>query len=664
MSEQPQDVQNGSHTGLILSDRARDMLDGLRRYAMTYTWPQVPWGTLAEIGAIVLWAVWVGRAYLDLTPNQWPTGLEFGMAIHSHYVWTLLSECGLCVLWNGFVSGGMPAFVETHGVVLHPLVIVTTLGWGVINGVKIALIASLAMGGLAQWWLAKVLRLGLVPRLWSAGMAVVAGHIAGKMEVGLFPLVLSTAAASLVIAAGLDLALNRRPRTIVWFGLTLALALVSGQGYLQIGLLLGLVPAYMIFFVDDHLRIDPIWKSFFLGGLLAILLASIYLVPLVHFLPFFAKDIDSSFGSAQSLVYAPLNLVISDMDFYRTDILGKDPFPYQYLTYIGWIPVLFAILGLRIKRNLDWRVIPFLLISVFLIYSISSATLLRILVIPFPEFISGIRYPAIISGLVVPLILGTSALGLDCLLNIRWPSIMVGIFTERENSLRFDSRYLILSVLLLCSIKSGYDFSSQFLVTATLAESHYDVIEATKTESAQWISPPYGEHWWTPIALESGLKTTRPVRPWRWADRSPPEPFIEANRKPDLPEGASPLQVIDNINLYVFPDHEYAFVDTGTDKIPCRATAKGGHIDVDCDTDVSGTLWVMENHYSGWSARRDNVPIPLGGGQWLNVHAPAGASQYQFRYRPLDVAVGFMLTLSGVVLAIWLWFRPLRSWDD
>jgi hypothetical protein len=46
---------------------------------------------------------------------------------------------------------GVPAFVELHGAPLHPLVILTTLLWGAVNGAKLTVLACLALAGLAEW---------------------------------------------------------------------------------------------------------------------------------------------------------------------------------------------------------------------------------------------------------------------------------------------------------------------------------------------------------------------------------------------------------------------------------------------------------------------------------------------------------------------------------
>ena len=101
-------------------------------------------------------------------------------------------------------------------------------------------------------------------------------------------------------------------------------------------------------------------------------------------------------------------------------------------------------------------------------------------------------------------------------------------------------------------------------------------------------------------------------------------------------------------------------MDTGDRQIPCRATALGGNIDVVCLTTEPGTLVVQENQWTGWRAWRDGERIPLEHGPWLEVEAPLGEHEYEFRYRPWDVVLGIVLTVVGIVLAVWLWVTGPR----
>ena len=201
-----------------------------------------------ELGAIIAWAAFVGRGYLSFDPLTLPAGYfnEFGSAIMSHAVLTNPRACGLCVLWNGAVNGGNPAFAELHGAPLHPLVAGSTLLWGTITGAKVVVVASLALAGVAQWWLARVQGLSRLPRLWGALLAVTGSHLLARLDQGVVAVVLSTAACSLLLAPLLDTLLTGSRRSAVLLGIMLALALVSGQGYLQLGVALGLSPAVAV----------------------------------------------------------------------------------------------------------------------------------------------------------------------------------------------------------------------------------------------------------------------------------------------------------------------------------------------------------------------------------------------------------------------------------
>ena len=98
-----------------------------------------PWFAWMEISLIVLFALWVGRKYLNVEPYVWPAGTGLGTKLLGHYFWTNFSKCGVCALWNGGINGGRPALADLFGSQMHPLVAITTLIWGVIGGAKIAL---------------------------------------------------------------------------------------------------------------------------------------------------------------------------------------------------------------------------------------------------------------------------------------------------------------------------------------------------------------------------------------------------------------------------------------------------------------------------------------------------------------------------------------------
>jgi hypothetical protein len=608
---------------------------------------------LAEVGAIAAWALWVGRAYLNSEISVWPGGLDFTLNVQGYFPWTLLTRCGACVFWNGFVNGGVPALVELVAAILHPLFIAAILLWGVLNGVKYMVAAALILAGVAQWWLARVMRLSLVPRLWSAAMAVVGGHLAGRMENGLVEVIFSAASCALVIPIALELALHGRRRSAIVFGVLLGLALLAGQGYMQIGLVLCILPALVVFLFDDAFRLRPVWKEFALGGLIAILIAGALWVPLAHFWPNFAKPDDPGFAAVQPLEYLPLNLVIRDRAFYGLDALIKFPWPALYINYIGWVPVGLALLAFRLIPAEGRRTLVFMALAIVFVYLTAGGVTLKALA-PIAPLLRSVRHPSEISSMAVPLLLALAAWGLDLLLKLRWPQLTLTLAPGA--ALTVSAAWIVLALPLGWAVRSAYDFGQNWLTTYRLPREYFRAIPTLASAEARWVEAPYADWNFATVAFDNGLKVSNTYRPWWWKDRPPPPPSLQATRDPV--DAASPnfLGRTEVFNLVAQPDNLYAYVDTGAQRVPCRATALGGNIDVDCQTDAPGILTVHENHWTGWTAARDGFASQLGEGQWLSTAAPAGSHRYTFRYRPWDVPLGLVLTLIGLALAVRLWW--------
>jgi len=621
-------------------------------------------GSIIEIVVIVLWALWVGRAYLNLNPFVWPFGGEFSSSVQTHYVWTLLPECGTCMFWNGFVRGGAPAFADLHGSMLYPLIPLVTLIWGTVNGAKLALVFSLILAGIAQWWLIKEMGMGRAARLWCACMAVVSGHLAARMELGAFGVVLSTAACSLVVVPGLALARTGKRRYAILLAITLALAILSGQGYMQVGLALGIFPAFLVFF-PGHPCLRWLWKEFVLAGVLAMLLAGVLLVPLLHFYPNVFKEVDPDFKIAQPLAYIPLNLVIDDMPYYKSEILKPTPYPHLYANFLGWVPVLFAILALRFVPRAQLRLLLFFLVAIALVYLTASAFTLKLVADFFPPA-AGVRHPPQIAGLANPLILAVSAWGLEGLLKFKWPKIAL-----LRNSLDATRPWIAVDTVLLLviplafSLIQAYNFGQFWLVTLDIDPKLYQTAQLLKTESSQWVNLPFGEHFWMVPGIEAGLKIGVGIRTWGWKDREFPPVNREGTRAPVDPKASNFLTSFFGINMVTHAENEYAYIQSGAQQIACKAQARGGNIEVDCPAAAAGQLVVRENFWGGWFAWRDQTPVGFLPSKWLSVNAPEGAHHYSFRYWPWDVWLGLLLTLAGIVACVVLWRKsePVSSPD-
>jgi hypothetical protein len=614
-------------------------------------------GYFLEIIFIAIWAIFVGRAYLNMDRFVWPWGVEFAFAIKTHYIWNNLLTCGECVFWNGSFDGGAPAFANMHGSMLYPLVVFFTLLLGPLNGAKILLISSLFLGGIAQWWLSKIMGFSRVPRLWSGLIAVVGGHLAARMESGAVGVILSTAACSLVIAPGVALGLTGKRRYAILLGMMVGLAFLSGQGYMQVGMTLSILLAFVVFLPGREIELKNIWKEYLLAAFIAFLVAGIFFIPMIHFYSNFSKTSDISFGSAEVLRYIPLNHLINDFTFYRKDSLIPGPSAHLYANFLGWVPILLAILAWRFIPRSKFRLLTYFLVAIILSYLAASGDSLRLISMVFPVA-AGVRFTGVIAGLANPLILGLSAWGLDAILKTR--------FQKPEFISRFQKWsdinvvLLILTVPLLWSLKEAYDFGQTWLSSINIPKVLYSDVEYLKTESSEWVSLPFGIHFWLIPALDAKLKIGGGVQSWLWNGREIPPINQEATINEQALQSPNLTGNIGDLYFLSYPDNEYAFIRSGNEKIVCKAKSVGGNIDVNCPQTGKGQLIVYENYWTGWYARVDQKDIPLLQSKWLSVEAPAGKHTYQFRYRPWDVWVGFLLTLIGIGLSVFLWRRSER----
>ncbi|NOZ05212.1 MAG: hypothetical protein GXP41_02510 [Chloroflexi bacterium] len=615
------------------------------------------WGVaILELAVIAMWAMWVGRDYLNLNPQSIPAGREFLSSIQTHHLWVQFQRCGWCAVWNGSIRGGYPAFADIYGSMLHPLVMLTTLVWGVINGSKIALVVTLWVAGLAQWWLAHELEVGWLPRMWSALTVVAGGYLAGRMELGVFGVVLSTAMASLVFPAAIHVARGYGKRAVVLLALATALTLLAGQGYIQIGLL-AILPAFFFLLFDESLKLRAIWRDYALAAGLALLLAAPFLVPFLHFYPNFGKDLDPAFKSTQPLAYLPLNLVINDINYYKSTVLGKFPYPYLYTLFIGWVPVILAVFGLSLGRSEDRRRLYFLGGGVAMAFLIASAVPIKWMGKSFPV-LAGIRNPPLIAGLAVPPILGLAAYGLDRLLDLDWPGLSLQVATKPGRSTGVFSLKWLLLIPLLFNLRANATFAHGWLYTTRQGNEITQILSALKTPSLQWVEPPFGEHFFIEPAVAMGLKVSPGIMAWYWKDRPFPVAALEAVRGGPPPGADSKVATVNGVAIYARRGEQYAEVVTDAGRTPCTASGSGGWLEVKCNAVTPGRLIVKENVWSGWKAWRDGAQVPLLDGRWIETEAPQGEHAYLFRYLPWDVPLGLFLFAVGGLLCLWLWVRP------
>lgn len=628
---------------------------------------------IAELLVLAIWTIVTTRPFQDWNASTMPAGHDFMLTTLPNHLWEHAESCGPCALWNGDIRGGAPAFVDILGASLHPIVIVTTLLWGVVNGAKATLIICFFLAGLGQWLLSFWLGLGRATRLWSGAMAIAAGSMFGPMAGGLVPMVIANAIFALLFASSFRLTRGGGRRHAVLVGALFAMLIVAGQGYVQIGFAMA-APVFALLFLNRTQNWQVIGREFGLAAGLGILLAGPLLVPLAHFWPEIAKHSDITFARAQPLPYLPLNLVISDPAYYLDNALSRQPYPEFYINYIGWLAVFLAIVGVAVlvKREQS-RLVSFFGVYVVLIYWIASAAPFRWLYNnagSFEElraFAAGVRTPSLISGMVVCPLLALGAIGLDALLRPPRPEHRLGLTfgdlqSNRPSHIPLDHRPIIVGLAIL-ALFHVHSFGRNWISTAPMHIARDDpTLMTLDTPDLQWVQPPYGEMFWIPRAIQRGYKVAFAERPWDLKARPLPQPVLVVSRRPE--EGLTTVQQLaESLWLYrAPPGNEYAAI-THADgsRTVCVAHGEGGDIDVTCDAPQPGRLTVMENEAAGWQATVAGEDRSIAGtGPWLSVDVPAGSIDVRLRYRPWDVPVGIALMIVGLIVATFWLIWPNR----
>lgn len=608
-----------------------------------------------ELLIIQLWAIMVTLPFLDFRLDMMPGGLEYNAAIQTFYFWENLQQCGACALWNGALNGGAPALADTYGATLHPLVAILTLIFGVPIGAKLALVGTFLMAGFGQWWLAYEIGLGRAARVWSALLAIAGGHLAGRFQYGNLGLVLSTAAVTLALPPLLRLARKGDRRSAVLLGITLALVILAGQGYHQIGFALMLVAAPLLL-PADRARWGALARQFLLAAGLAVLLAAPLLVPVANTISAFEKDVDIEFSAAQPLSFLPLNLVINEREFYYDETLGKTAFPFLYVNYIGWIPVILAVVGLAHHHPGSRRVRLFLASIALIAFWLASADPFRMLTAALNNSvlswqIGGLRNIVVVAGLAVPPILALAAIGIEQLLRLSWPRLALQLPGKDPSAISANLRWLTLLPAVL-ALMNAYTFNRQWIETSQMDAGTLRIVDSLRSPELRWINPPFGEPVFLEYAVRQGLKVSAGFRPWSIGRRPPVEPEAAAFRGAP-PEGWSEIAMIDTVTIAAAPPgNEYAaIVAADGSRTICAATGLGGDIDVRCASPAGGILTIKEYSWPGWRATIDQASATLLADPWLSVAVPPGDIRIALRYRPWDVPLGVALCIGGIILA-------------
>ena len=233
--------------------------------------------------------------------------------------------------------------------------------------------------------------------------------------------------------------------------------------------------------------------------------------------------------------------------------MQKLPYPWLYVYFIGWLPVLLALWGLggaqpNRKRGsgCSWQLTRSGHLGghggvlIWLNRTVHLAAL--------NDLIAGIRYPTLFTSLAVQPILALAGLGFDRLWNIQW--LRFRLTPEVNSDARawpLDLRWLL--VIPLLQLLTTYSFSRQWIASTKLDPGMKSILESLRTPDLQWVNTPFGEQFWIEPAIALGLKIGIGTQGWSWRNRAAPEPMLEVTRG-GPPKGMVQVAVVQQLPIY------------------------------------------------------------------------------------------------------------------
>ncbi len=395
------------------------------RFVSDSTWRWLRYIFLAiELVIIALWTLNVTAELRGTSKFDLIGGGDYFVSVQGRFFWDHVKSCGACALWNGDTRGGAPAYVDANVDMFHPIVALPAYFAGTLQGSKITVILAMFMGGVAVWWLAFEIGMGSFARVIVACMAVASGSMLGKLQEGLVVLITATAAAFLILPALLRITKHPNRRNAGLLGLILGLAVISGQGYIQLGIAI-MAPLVLILIVGNPNGLKSTGGYLVCGGVVGLLISMIFVYPFSRVYGDFGKVFDVGFGAYQPMKYQLLNLAISDLRFLEADYLHKLGFAAWYVNYIGWIPIGLALIGVGIQWQRSKRITLFLGLLFLAALWVGSGKPFQLLAAPdftsedMKIFAWSIRIPSFVSALAIPPLLGFAAVAIDAGLHVK-----------------------------------------------------------------------------------------------------------------------------------------------------------------------------------------------------------------------------------------------------
>lgn len=665
----------------------------------------------AYIGYAVEWAIIITAAFfysggflLDFDSGMLQqTGEHNESAALPILIDISLHKYGEIPLWNPYMLTGFPHAGDLLGHFWHPLSTLPIALWGAINGMKMSIVLAFMAAGLGQWMLGRVLGLRRVTRMWSALLFMFSGGLGLLWKIGWYELLLGMAWFPWSFAALIHALKDQTLKSIALAALAITMILTTGGGYYPLYLAICLIVLTLAnMALSKSVDRFPQFRTAVLIAALSAGLSAVALLPYIDGLAYTMKQAGADIGqkASQPIVYALMNYVIAEPEWFRTEILGTAG-GYNWF-YIGWLPLAALIIaplaGTRSKRLRNPILATTILFAMLIVWHANQYTFVKNIYDAIP-FLYNFRFPGRLLIVATPPLIALAALALEYLL--RWSLaagrlLAVSIGTTAGKILRIPFRF---AIMLLWIIFLFYNLHNVFQINQgfTFAEQPR---EEKPAEAMRWLKHHDDSlyyinigggsiYWfWAPAAFEMEL----PVINFYYGRKlksmdaqysaganfhAAPKYIISTPDQP-RPESATAIREFDGI--FIYEDTEalpFAFaapqtILDGFDPVTRQVIRPLDHVRYDgpnrveviaSSDNADDILVALVSDYPGWSLTIDGKAealTPING--YLGANMINGKHTYVFSFFPAQYALGLAISVLALIAAAMMIFvHPRRT---
>jgi hypothetical protein len=275
-------------------------------------------------------------------------------------------------LWNPYVHNGVPFIGDPYISFFNPFVVLPLFFFGPIDGAKVAVGCAVALAGLGQYWLSRVLGQGRAVSLVAGVVGLASGSLVAPAASGFsFGHTVQFAWIAPTIASFILAVRSPRPRAIALAAASYALLFHAGNLYYWLvtsGILAIIAAGYGIAVRTTGTRgVRLEWRTLLGAAAVAgtaFLLVAPQAVPMLALRRYAEKPIDVAFRGTQPPLATLFNLVIPDPDYWKAEPLGATNLGWAvYYSYLGggvFLLLLFLVPAILDRRGRD---LPLLLLG-------------------------------------------------------------------------------------------------------------------------------------------------------------------------------------------------------------------------------------------------------------------------------------------------------------